>query len=411
MELTKEWKVYQYLMLVLIVILIFLGEYHFLWPMIDVVFLYSIYLFVKSKDGFLKTAYLSLSVFLVVPLLVLYVVNICVNDATEVGVLRMYYNTRFVVICFPLIYLAYFHQAYLRKILRSVYVIGCIQFFINFFLIYRQYKIDPGNIDEHNGMFGYGSSHSAGMFWLFLINYGFILADKKLLLGVLVPLSVFLASITDNKFFYIGLILSFALNLFMSRSNLKYFIRVLLVLIVLLVIFYLLYMFYAPFREFTENVLIRTYYLYFTDQNKEKSERSYMLAYALSKQPSYAFGAGAGIISSILMFTGKHYEIIKHLDMHEITIQVYENGIVYTFLLCLLYARVFSLFWIRQNFWLIVIFFLLIGGVFYYGRFITDPRLIFYFILSISCIGIKYNEKFLAGFEPVLGESVLAVEQ
>lgn len=141
----------------------------------------------------------------------------------------------------------------------------------------------------------------------------------------------------------------------------------------------------ADFQIFVDKVIFRSFDLYLNSDNEEKAERSRILEYILQSRQSYAFGQGLGIVSHIFDIDGKRINILEHISMNEAFIQIYETGIANMLVLVITFAVTFSLFWEKNRGIVITVMSLLIIAMFYYSRFITDPRQIFFFALIVIC--------------------------
>ena len=372
----------KYVIISLVVLLSFVGDFRPPWLLFDVIFLISFLYAVYTKT--LNKDLVSMFVLLGINLIFLGIQIYYFNTSILLS-LRFYYNFRFIFIIYFLAQLIRNGDIDIKKLLHTIFIIGCIQFFINIPFIVREYLIDPADIDEHNGLFGNGSSHATGIFWTFLINYGLLKDKYKILTPTLILIAIFLSSLTDNKFFYVAM--AFSIGTYMVKNpRLIYQTAVLVVLAIIILV--ISYKTIVEFQVFVDKAIFRTFDLYLNSDNNEKAERSLISRYILTLPESYSFGHGLGTVSHILNMDGKLINILLHISMNEMFIQVFETGFFNTIVLIFTFAYVYSYFWKENRVLVTTVMFILLPLMFYYSRFITDPRQIFFFTLIIICYSI-----------------------
>ena len=122
-----------------------------------------------------------------------------------------------------------------------------------------------------------------------------------------------------------------------------------------------------------------------------------MLLYALGSEFAFYLGHGIGSISEILSITGSFFhDGHKHLNMHSISIIIFEMGIIFYFLFIFIFSiMVDSLFKSKSYIRVFTILFILLLLTFY-ARVFEDPRLIYSVIIyalvvALSPLNLKYN--------------------
>lgn len=381
----------RYVVVTLVLLLITVGSLRPPWLLFDVIFLFSLVYacFSRTLDEDLVSLFLLLGLNLV-----FLVLQIIFFDSTILVSLRFYYNIRFLFIIYMFAQLIRSGELDIKKLLHTIFVIGCIQFFINIPFIIQEYRIDPADIDEHNGLFGNGSSHATGIFWAFLINYGLLTDKYKILTPILILIAIFLSSLTDNKFFYVAM--AFSVGTYMVK-NPKLIYRTALLAILTLVLIIVCYKAIPEFQVFVDKAIFRTFDLYLNSDNNEKAERSLISRFILTLPQVYSFGHGLGTVSHIMDMDGKLINILFHISMNEMFIQVFETGFFNAFVLIFTYAYAYAFLWKKNRTLVTGVMFILIALMFYYSRFLTDPRQVFFFTLII----ISYSIPDLSGKKPV----------
>ena len=383
---TSKWI--GYTLIGLTVFLIFLGKARAPWLLFDLLFMMSFVYVCFSQR--LTQSLINIGILLGINFVFLFI-QLYTFGLTPLALFRFYYNIRFIFIIYFFAQLIRNEEIDIKKILYHIYIIGCIQFFLNIPFIVREYLAEPWNIDEHNGLFGNGSSHATGIFWLFLINYGLLRDKYKMLTIALIFISIFLSSLTDNKFFYVGLVVSVGIYMF---KNPRLIIQTITLSTLTVIVVVVCYNSISEFQIFLDKVIFRSFDLYLNSDNEEKAERTRIFEYILMNRQSFHLGQGLGIVSHIFDIDGKRINVLEHISMNEAFIQIYETGIVNTIVQVVTFALTFSLLWDKNRIIVFLVMVLLIVAMFFYSRFITDPRQIFFFALIVICYALpNFAEK------------------
>lgn len=123
-----------------------------------------------------------------------------------------------------------------------------------------------------------------------------------------------------------------------------------------------------------------------------KAERVQKLSFVVAEEDSYFFGKGIGSLSSILSWNGRFVgkPSHSHVSMTESPMLIYERGLIYYFVVVLLFTVVLdNLFPSRRILRLCFVFFTIVLLGFFYACLLTDPRMIF--ILSFAIFFISFS--------------------
>ena len=145
-----------------------------------------------------------------------------------------------------------------------------------------------------------------------------------------------LGVITDNKaFFYFSIFLIFIF--YLSSLNIKNILKASVVLISMCAIIIACF-----------SLVPRSYLFFLVGMNVHaesylkggnKDERMSLLDYALREEDSRYFGKGSGLISHAFKIEGKLYKkVIDHLEISDAIIMIYENGLAFYLIFCILYT-------------------------------------------------------------------------
>ena len=277
---------------------IFLGNQRISWIFYDVIIVLLLFLFfLKGKK--IATHYNITFFILLLLLSVVLIFNIPINGFAIISLLKFYYFIKaLVVIQFFNIMLRSNKLLLANTFIKAIIFLSIVQFIINSPVIYNQFISDPINFDEHNGLFGHGSSHFAGLVWLNICIY-LLISHKYIFFVPILLLMIILSVFMEGKFFIYGAI-GTVLIYFTQEFNFSKTFKFILSLLVAI-----------PLLAFISNYLPDTTYSYNDYILRTKaiimgrgfgSERASMLGIVLGFKEPYYFGYGVGSLSEIFAF-------------------------------------------------------------------------------------------------------------
>jgi len=257
-----------------------------------------------------------------------------------------------------------------------------IQFFINAPIIFNQYLSNPLDFDNHNGLFGYGSSHFITFVWIFIVAFMLKNRYSQFYLTPIVLLMIVLSSFIEGKFFIFGLTFVYFIYLLQKINNRKILFELKYLLFIipsLLVVF----SYNTTFKHYFETRIKPAYNTYLINRG-EGSERTKMLGHTLSNDRSKYFGNGSGSITKLFIYEGDHISRIPdpHMSMNTISNLIYEFGILFFLLVTYIYTLLLDSLFNKNNYLRTILIFICILFLSYYTKIYKDPRH-FYSILLI----------------------------
>lgn len=199
--------------------------------------------------------------------------------------------------------------------------------------------------DNISGLFEYGGTHIVCLFTIFIVIYNISFVDNiksrnskmfiRLMTAIMVLLSLFIASNSDNKAFFI--LFGIVLFLYWYSGDLSISKRILFILFLLIVLPVALYFIYhtsTDIKEFVDSVLLAR-----SLGNKVigSSERIAIVIVALQRESTWLLGTGFG---STFMY-GAGYLGFVHFGQADFSTILALGGIWYLLILFVYYLKGF----------------------------------------------------------------------
>ena len=362
---------------------IFLGDQRISWFLFDIIILFTLFKYLLTRY---KTVYNNKTGITIISILI--ILNIVVNFALEgisiIALLKIYYVFKFVIVIFIFNNLLHYKGVIkTAHFVKLVFVLCLLQFFINAPIIYNQFLSNPLDIDEHNGLFGNGSSHFVTFVWIFIVLYMLKHSFSAYYVMPIILLMIVLSSFIEGKFFIFGLASVFFIHLF-QKINIKKISKEIKYLLLIIPLLFIVFSNIPFVEKYFESRMVQAFNVYVINRGSG-SERTEMLGLTLSNDKSKYFGNGSGSITKIFHYEGDHISKIPHIhmNMHSISTLIYEFGILFFLLVTCIYTLLLDSLFKKNNYLRTILIFNFLLFLSYYSRIYKDPR-IFYSILLIS---------------------------
>lgn len=244
-----------------------------------------------------------------------------------------------------------------EKILKKIITIANLYFFINIpiillqlnntYFMMRYHEENTMYSDHITGLIGANGTHKLTFFWVLLIVgniYNYNKTKNKYLLAYIIAQICFMAVISsynDNAAFFIIFPIIVSQILLLTKNNsiniLKIYKNIFWGILVIIISICIVSSNENLQEFYNARVLTKinqyTNQIFNNDNNiKKEEERISLYKYALENGNGYKIGKGIGSI------TYGDDRMPRHFGMSEISIKVYEGGLVYIILLIILYT-------------------------------------------------------------------------
>lgn len=285
-----------------------------------------------------------------------------------------------------------------NKFISKLYYFSLIFFIINTFIIISQFNSGVVG-DNLNGLMGTGANPvMAFSYILLLVLLRFYKNYNLIILSTFSIIMLFLTSLASIRVFPVMIVLVWIYIFFENGIGIKNTLKIGAILIsTLIVIIYIINT--NKYMSSYSNYVTHIYTSHYVSEESMGAEREYILRLALEVTDSLLWGSGIGSYSKTLGFKGENFNKYNtHLDMNDFTLIILECGILFYIILVssivLLLINLFNNILHKKLLFLFLFFF--INFLFYYTRFVSDPRRLFsgllIFIIVSHCTNVKqYN--------------------
>lgn len=283
----------------------------------------------------------------------------------------LYGLSNLIVILYIMI-LSYRNKGALKNfILKEMFIIFNAYFIINIpiiikqlegtYFLMRNVEGNPMYEDHITGLIGASGTHQLTFFWIILIIinlYSYFTLNRKFGLVssiIYIPFMIIVSSQNDNTAFFLlfpFIVGQYLLYRFIFNKNISFFsiVKIIFLTMSILFLFTAVYKNNDNVKNFVDGKVTRKLVQYgvidgvVDEKYGNDEERIFLYKYALEYGNGYKLGNGIG---SIELYGD--LSMPKHFGMSEISIRVYEGGLIYLFSIILIFSHFINRIYIMNN--------------------------------------------------------------
>lgn len=387
------------LILVFLISFSLFGNVRFNWVVFDiaVIFFFFFYILAHPFSFGIVIKERKLLFLLIILLNTFFVISVVNLQAFGViQIVKQYYYLRAFLFIQIFVLAQNEYPEKMEMFLKSLFIFVVIFFFVNIPFILRQFQQGYYK-DDINGLFGSTANAPMALFFLLVLALlRFYRRANFLILGVFTVISLFLSLLASIRIFIVFLAILWLYILYekglFSSKTVLYILFTSVGSYLLFTIFLSYHPLVAEEIDYLFDLYVRLYF----SSDAPGGEREGMVAIAFSSS-DILWGEGIGSVSDVLGFEGSLLgDYPLHINMNDLGTVLVEGGVFYyVFLVLSISICISNLFPYKgiSNLFNFLIILGLINFLFFYTRFVSDPRRLVMGVLIFVVIGDYLKRK------------------